>query len=349
MINMTKTPLLDLTFEEFETWIIDNGYKKFAAKQVYVWIFKHKVYKFSEMTNISRKLRQHLEDDFTLFTIIEEKRLVSEDGTTKFVLQAHDNKKIECVMIFDSARRTLCISSQIGCALECDFCLTGKSGFGRNLSMSEILEQILWMFREDMDPTNIVFMGMGEPLLNLDNLSRALDTLFRKEAFVFSKRKTTISTVGIPSQMLELDRRFPHLSWAISLHSPFDAERDKLMPINKKYPLSELIDTMKQIDLKKRQYFTIEYIMIHDLNVDRRHANELVRIMHGVKFKVNLIPYNNNPYCDYESATSEEMEEFHAQLKRKRIVANLRKSKGSDILAACGQLAREKQLKKDNE
>ncbi len=341
---MNKTPLLDLTFEEFETWIIDNGYKKFAAKQVYVWIFKHKVYEFHEMTNISKKLRQQLEDDFVLFTISESERLVSEDGTTKFALETHDNKKVECVMIFDGDRRTLCISSQIGCVLGCDFCLTGKSGFERNLSMSEILEQVLWMFKEDMDPTNIVFMGMGEPLLNLENLSRALDTLFRKEAFVFSKRKTTISTAGLPSQMLELDRRFPHLSWAISLHTPFDDERDILMPINKKYPLSELISAMKQIDLKKRQYFTIEYIMINNLNVDKRHANELVRIMHGVKFKVNLIPYNNNPFCDYTSATSEEMEEFHAQLKKKQIVANLRKSKGSDILAACGQLARKEHL-----
>ncbi|MFP4522423.1 MAG: 23S rRNA (adenine(2503)-C(2))-methyltransferase RlmN [Fibrobacterota bacterium] len=317
----------------------NNGFKPFAYSQILSWIFKHSTTDFNSMTNISKELRSYLSETRCLFTTEPVSQLQSEDGTIKFILKTTDGEYIESVLIFDRERTTLCISTQIGCPLRCAFCVTGASGFVRDLECHEIIEQILWAEKIVCRPTNLVFMGMGEPLLNFDGLVGALEIIFSEKALYYGKRKVTVSTCGITDKMLLLEKQFPGIRWAISLHSASDRVRNRLMPVNRRYNLSELVQTMRSIKMKKGMTFTIEYILLKEINTSVKDADLLVSLLHGLRYKVNLIVYNENPFCDFRKPDPDEVILFQKRLTEKGVVAKIRKSKGEDINAACGQLA----------
>ncbi|MCK9224255.1 MAG: 23S rRNA (adenine(2503)-C(2))-methyltransferase RlmN [Candidatus Muirbacterium halophilum] len=339
---MKKQSILDMSYEDLTELLISEGFKKFNSKQIFAWIYKKNTYDFNDMTDLSKQLRSYLIENFVILTSEIKILKKSEDGTIKFLLEYDDNEKIETVIIFHNDRTTLCVSSQIGCPLNCSFCVTGSTGYKRNLRAGEIIEQILHSNILGYFPTNIVFMGMGEPLLNLDNLTNSLKTIFSKDGLEYSLRKVTVSTSGLCDEMLELEKKFDYISWAISLHAPNNEIRNQIMPINKKYPLEKLVDVLKKLKLKYGRKLTIEYILIEDVNCEKRHALKLIELLKSVKYKINLIVYNENPYKDYKKPDMDKILEFQNTLIKAGIVCKIRKSKGEDISAACGQLACEK-------
>jgi 23S rRNA (adenine2503-C2)-methyltransferase len=339
---MKRQSILDMTYEKLTELLINEGFKKFNSKQIFSWIYKKNVFDFESMTDLSKALRSFLIERFDILTSEVNIIKQSNDGTVKFLVEYEDNEKVETVIIFDKDRVTLCVSSQIGCPLNCGFCVTGSTGFNRDLRTGEIIEQILQSKILGHIPTNIVFMGMGEPLLNIDNVSESLEILFSKEGMNYSSRKVTISTSGLYDRMIELEKRFDYISWAISLHAPDNEIRNSLMPVNKKYPLEKLVEVMKTLKLKHGRKLTIEYILIEGVNCEKKHALKLIQLLKGIKYKINLIVYNENPYKDYKKPDDEKVLEFQNTLVKAGIICKLRKSKGEDISAACGQLACEK-------
>ena len=338
-----KPNLLDLTFTELEHFCSGLGEAPFRARQLWQWLWQKRERDFFRMTNIPSGLRAHLAGTAQIVWPDAETIQCSQDGTIKFLLALVDGRHVETVLIPEKDHFTLCLSSQVGCALGCTFCATGRMGFVRNLSMAEILGQILVAqeylagLPSDLALRNLVFMGMGEPLLNWVNLHRALEALHHPMGLDFSKRRITVSTVGLPGRLGELGAA-GSASLAVSLHAPTQELRARIMPRAARFPLDDLIAELKAYPLQPRQKITIEYVLLGGVNDDLSHARELVRLLNKVKAKVNLIPFHPSPQLPYAAPETSRVLAFENLLKAKGLPATLRKSKGQDISAACGQL-----------
>ncbi|MCL4469678.1 MAG: 23S rRNA (adenine(2503)-C(2))-methyltransferase RlmN [Gammaproteobacteria bacterium] len=338
--------LLDFDQEKLAVFFAENGEKPFRAKQLLRWIHQFGENDFSRMSDLSKVLREKL----GRLAVIEPPRLIqeqiSDDGTRKWLLDVGTGQGVETVFIPEGDRGTLCVSSQVGCALECSFCSTGRQGFNRNLSVAEIIGQLWWANkalgatpRNERVISNVVLMGMGEPLLNFDNTVTALRLMLDDNAYGLSRRRVTVSTSGIIPAMDRLRVQCP-VALAVSLHAPNDALRDVLVPINKKYPLRDLMAAcLRYVEDAPRDFITFEYVMLDGVNDTPAHARELVALVRDVPCKFNLIPFNPFPQSQYRRSPVETIRRFGAILIEAGRVVTTRKTRGDDIDAACGQLA----------
>jgi 23S rRNA (adenine2503-C2)-methyltransferase len=271
---------------------------------------------------------------------MREKVLTDKDGTRKLLFRLLDGERIESVLIDEERRLTLCVSSQVGCALGCRFCLTGEQGYRRNLSAGEIVDQIC-AARRELGPeeriTNLVFMGMGEPLANLQQVAKALEIITSDHGLNFSTRKVTLSTVGLVPEMLELSRLFP-IKLAVSLHAADNETRARIMPINRRYPLEELLEACRQLELPRRQRITFEYLLLAGVNDSAADAHKLAKLLKGLRAKINLIPFNEYPGSPFKRPAPNRIEDFQKILQEEHYTATVRQSRGAGIMAACGQL-----------
>jgi 23S rRNA (adenine2503-C2)-methyltransferase len=330
---------LDLT--ELESAFASRGLERFRARQVFAWLYKRGVTELEAMTDLPRELRATLAADCTIATPTIASREKSVDGTEKFLLRLADGRHIESVFIPDTPAMTFCISTQVGCAMACAFCLTGKMGLVRNLSAGEITGQVrvLAGALDLRDKTfNIVLMGMGEPLHNYDNVMKALRILADDHGFALSPRRVTLSTVGLLPALEKLanEEMMPNL--AISLHAPTDEQRGALVPINRKYGVADIIEACKRFPVRKRSRITFEYVMLAGVNDSPADARKLAKLLAGVKAKVNLIPLNAAAGIPFERPADEVVDAFARVLADRDVTVSVRKSRGRDIRAACGQL-----------
>jgi 23S rRNA (adenine2503-C2)-methyltransferase len=346
LTEQAKVNLLDLSRQELEAFFVDMGEKAFRASQVMQWIYQFGVEDFSLMSNLSKALRVELSEIAEIRAPEIAVEQVSDDGTCKWLLRLDDGNCIETVFIPESGRGTLCISSQVGCALDCSFCATAQQGFNRNLTTAEIIGQ-LWIAAKQLNNhpttnrvvTNVVLMGMGEPLLNFENVIKAMDLMMDDFSYCLSKRRVTLSTAGVIPAMDRL-KEVSDVSLAVSLHAPNDELRNKLVPLNNKYPVRDLIEACKRYASgETRRKITFEYIMLDGVNDSIKHAKELIRLLEGVPAKVNLIPFNPFKNGQYSRSSSDVIDRFRDKLQSSGIVTITRKTRGDDIDAACGQLA----------
>jgi len=326
-------------FEELKDLLKSKGYPVYLSKQIFDWLYKKRVEDFEEMTNISKDIRRFLRDNFCFSELELINRQKSKDKTEKFLFKLEDESLIEAVLIPEGKRNSLCLSTQVGCKFNCKFCESGKKGFKRDLKISEIISQYIKV-SNTIKPkriTNIVFMGIGEPLDNFDNVLGAINILTKKEAIGLGRRKITISTCGLLPQIKKLADLKLGIKLAISLHSASDKMREKLMPINKKYPLTELKSALKYYSDRDNYPISFEYVLLGKTNTSLSDAESLAKFLGGIKAKVNLIPYNG---CDsrYTIAEKEKIDIFCQILKKRGIFFTVRKGRGQDIEAACGQL-----------
>jgi len=346
LASVSKVNLLGFDRKALQDLFISLGEKSFRADQVFKWIHFQGILAFDKMTNISKQLQQYLSahTHITVPEVIYDH--ATEDGTRKWLLKLADGNCIETVFIPENNRGTLCISSQVGCVLNCDFCSTGKQGFNRNLSTAEILAQLWLAVRylsannglHDHQITNVVMMGMGEPLLNLENLLPALNVMQDDFAYGLSKRRVTVSTAGVIPMLYEL-RQKSDVALAISLHAPTDELRNQLVPINKKYPLKELMAACKTyFQDNKRRTVMIEYVMLAGINDSLHHAKQLIKLLNNMKVKVNLIPFNPFPQTTYQCSDIITIQNFRDRLLAADIHTTIRKTRGQKMNAACGQL-----------
>jgi 23S rRNA (adenine2503-C2)-methyltransferase len=339
---MARGPdLVELERPALETALHERGHERFRARQLYGWIYKRGVTDLEAMTDLPRELRATLTRDFTLSTPAIARRESSADGTQKFLLRLADDRHIEAVFIPDTPAMTFCISTQVGCAMACAFCLTGKMGLTRNLTAGEIVGQVrvlagaLFLLET---PFNIVLMGMGEPLHNYDETMKALRILCDPDGLAMPPRRITLSTVGLLPQLERLGREPIMPNLAISLHAPTDMQRGELVPVNKKYGVQEVIDACKRFPLKKRRRITFEYVLLSGVNDRPEDARRLARLLQGVKAKVNLIPLNAAAGIPFDRPSDAAVDEFARIVADHDVVVSVRKSRGRDIRAACGQL-----------
>ena len=341
--------LLGLDKKAMQDFFASVGEKPYRADQVLKWIHFNGVTDFQAMTNLSKNLRQTLGEmaEISLPQVIFEK--AAADGTYKWLLRLYDGNCIETVYIPEKTRGTLCISSQVGCILNCDFCSTGKQGFNRNLSTAEIISQLWIAVRKlskmngihDHAVTNVVMMGMGEPLLNLDNVLPALSIMLEDFAYGLSKRRVTVSTAGVIPAMHQL-REASDVALAVSLHAPNDELRNQIVPLNKKYPLRELMDVCRDYFKDDgRRSITMEYVMLKGVNDTPEHARQLIKILSGVRAKMNLIPFNPFPHTTYQRSDNDVILHFRDILMKAGLNTTIRRTRGDDIDAACGQLVGE--------
>jgi len=332
-----KTDLRELTLEQLRAFLAGLGKEGFRAKQLMRWMYCRGVSDFSCMTDLSKEFRAELEQRATISNWHPETVETSIDGTRKYLFRLADGETIESVRIpMEGGRATLCISTQVGCAMGCRFCLTGCFGLTRNLTPGEIVNQVC-AAQTDGKVNNIVMMGMGEPLHNLENVITALRILYAEEGLDFGPRRVTLSTSGLVPQMLELGSRV-RVGLAVSLNATTDEVRDRIMPINQTYPLAELMRACRAFPLQSRDRITFEYILIRGVNDSLRDAKRLVGLLHGIQAKVNLIAYNEHYGSEFKSPTERDIEAFQRILLHSGMVAVRRASKGRDISAACGQL-----------
>lgn len=337
----SKVNLLDLSPEKIQLFLISIGAKNFTCEQIMKWIYNHNCYNFNNMLNISKNIRNKLNQTAYVHISKFSEEQVSFDGTIKWIT-CLNNQKIETVYIPEKKRATLCISSQIGCILKCDFCATGKQGFNRNLTVSEIVSQIFQAKKKlkNTKLTNIVFMGMGEPLLNFNNVITALKIILNKNGFGLSKRRVTLSTAGIVPAIDKLSQNID-VNLAISLHASNDEIRDLIMPINKKYNIKSLLNAVSrylQNSRANRNGVTIEYVMLQNVNDSMSNAIELAYILKNIPSKINLIPWNALKDANFISSTVKTINIFANILRSKGFNTTIRKNRGKDINAACGQL-----------
>ncbi len=333
---MEKKDLKNFTLAGLEAYISGLGKERFRAKQIFKWLYQMDATGFSQMTNVSKEFRSALEESAVISNLEPEVVEASQDGTRKYLFRLEDGAAVESVLIPDEGRNTLCISSQVGCAMGCAFCLTGSFGLSRNLSTAEIVNQVCAVKR-DQPVRNIVFMGMGEPLANLSAVIPAVQILTDPDGFQFSTRKVTVSTCGLVPEMAELGRGVT-VNLALSLNATTDEVRSQIMPVNRRYPLQQLLAACKAFPLPSRRWITIEYVLIRYLNDTLEDAKRLVRLISNIPSKVNLIPFNEHAGCAFRSPTQEAIDRFHKYLLDKNVTVITRSSRGSDISAACGQL-----------
>ena len=344
--------LLDLDLEGLTAWFAELGEKPFRARQVFHWVHQAGVADFAQMTDIAKSLREKLQQQAVVAAPAVNYAHTSADGTRKWLFDAGVGNGIETVFIPEDDRGTLCVSSQVGCALECTFCSTGRQGFNRNLTVAEIIGQ-LWVAQHSLKTvpnrttgeiaerpvSNVVMMGMGEPLLNYDQVLGALRLMLDDNAYGLSRRRVTVSTSGVVPMMDRLAHDCP-VALAVSLHAPNDALRDRLVPLNRKHPLSELLAACNRyLEHAPRDFITFEYIMLDGVNDGDQHARELITIAEQVRCKFNLIPFNPFPQSGLKRSPAPRVRLFAQRLMDAGIVTTVRKTRGDDIAAACGQLA----------
>jgi 23S rRNA (adenine2503-C2)-methyltransferase len=340
----TRTDIAESELRELEQALADLGSPRFHARQIFQWVHKRGVTDFEAMSDLSRELRAQLAETMALTSPAVVRTERSTDGTTKFLLRLADGRHIESVFIPDTPSNTFCLSTQVGCAMRCAFCLTGKMGIDRNLTAGEIVGQVRVLARElNMLEArfNIVLMGMGEPLHNYDATMKALRILADEHGLAVSPRRVTLSTVGVlPAlERLATEPLMPNL--AISLHATTEAQRDLLVPINRKYGIEELLGVCRRFPLKRRERITFEYVMLKDVNDGPADAGRLVRLLNGIKAKVNLLPLNEAAGIPFERPSDEAVNRFARILAERGVTVSVRKSRGRDIRAACGQLITE--------
>ena len=344
MSTHTRIDIAETERHDLEETLEGLGYPRFHARQIFQWVYRRGVTDFALMSDLGRDLRTQLDATCVITTPLVERQERSEDGTTKLLLRLADGRHIESVYIPDTPAQTFCISTQVGCAMKCAFCLTGKMGIDRNLSAGEIAGQVRVLARELglLDTRfNIVLMGMGEPLHNYEATMKALRILADEHGFAVPGRRMTLSTVGVlPAlERLATEPLMPNL--AISLHSTTEEQRDRLVPINRKYGLKELLDACRSFPLKRRERITFEYVMLQDVNDTPEDARRLVRLLHGIKGKVNLLPLNEAAGIPFDRPSDERVNTFARILSEHGVTVSVRKSRGRDIRAACGQLITE--------
>jgi len=346
--EVEKVNLLGKTREQMEEFFLGLGEKKYRAHQMLKWIYIHQVDSFDQMTDVGKKLRDKLNEiaEIRAPEILHEG--ISRDGTRKWVFKVDGGGAVETVFIPDGRRGTLCVSSQVGCSVDCSFCSTGKQGFQRDLSSAEIIGQV-WLASRSFGPrknlgehpvTNVVMMGMGEPLLNFANVVSAMKLMKEDLAYGISKKRITLSTSGVVPMIDKLSDELD-VSLAISLHAPNDELRNVLVPLNRKYPLAELLAACRRYSQKiphKHKSITMEYVMLKGINDQPEHARQLVKLMKNLPVKVNLIPFNPFPHAGYERSEHRDILAFHKYLNDNGLLTTVRTTRGDDIDAACGQL-----------
>lgn len=333
---MTKSDLKNFSLNELEQFLSGKGKERFRATQIFKWMYQFGALSFDEMTNLSKDLRAELQATAYISSMDHSAVEVGTDGTRKYLFTLEDGDSVESVLIPDEGRNTLCISTQVGCAMKCEFCLTGTFKFRRNLSTAEIINQICAVKRE-FEVRNIVFMGMGEPLQNLDNVVRSIEIMLEGNGLHLSNRRITVSTCGLVPEMAELGSRVT-CNLAVSLNATTDELRDRMMPINRKYPLEELLRGCREFPLPSRRKLTFEYVMIGGVNDSLEDAKRLLKLTSDIPNKVNLIPFNEHDGCEFRSPTREAVDAFHKYLIDRHVTVITRDSRGGDISAACGQL-----------
>jgi len=338
--------LINLNLQELENVLLSLDEKKFRAKQLFEWFYKKGIIDINSISSLSTELKNKILRNFKIkipqiFQVAESKS----DGSHKFLLKTYDKKLIESILMIKENKATICISCMIGCPLKCKFCATGSDlNFTRKLDHSEIIGQIIaiknYAIKNNITKniTNIVFMGMGEPLLNIENVSKAIETLLSPHGFAMSKSRITVSTAGIVDGLSNFINKYK-VKLAISLHFPTDELRSKFMSINKKYPLNALISEARKINLLKREFITIEYLMLDEINDTLDHAKQLVKLLSSLKTKINLIPYNPIKSFSAKSSTQKQIDLFAKYLRSKSVMVTVRKSMGTDISGGCGQFA----------
>ena len=344
-----KLYIKNFSLDELKSYLVENGEQKFRAKQIFNWMFYHFVDRFDEMENLPKSLREKLDDELSLFSLeVSEKQISKSTGTKKLLFTTHDDRNIEAVIIPEGERNTLCISTQVGCPLDCKFCATGLMGFKRNLNVAEIVDQYILASKEagDTPITNIVYMGMGEPLLNFENTIKSLELFTNEINTGISRNRITLSTSGIPHKIVELAESGLRVKLALSLHSPFEDIRSQIMPINKKYPLADTMAAVKKYTRLTKTRVTFEYVMLQNINDRDEDIRALRKLCSQVPSKINIIPFNSIAHMvpDGFSAslvptTREKISQFADKLKESNITVMLRETQGDDIAAACGQLA----------
>ena len=343
---MPKYPLLGMTLTELQSVTKDLGMPAFAAKQIASWLYDKKVTSIDEMTNLSLKHRELLKGEYDLGISAPVDEMRSVDGTVKYLYQVSDNHFVEAVYIPDEDRATLCVSSQVGCKMNCKFCMTGKQGFTASLTANQILNQIAALPERDK-LTNVVMMGMGEPLDNLDEVLKALHILTASYGYGWSPKRITLSSVGLRKGLQRfIEESECHL--AISLHSPFPSQRSELMPAERAFSIKEMVDLLKNYDFSKQRRLSFEYIVFKGVNDSLIYAKELLKLLRGLDCRVNLIRFHAIPGVDLEGAGMETMTSFRDYLTSHGLFTTIRASRGEDIFAACGMLSTAKQ-EKNNE
>lgn len=346
--SVSKVNLLNFDHQMMREYFASIGEKPFRADQIMKWIYHFGYDDFEQMTNLNKKLREKLSRNCVISAPEISEKQVSNDGTIKYALRLEGGQEVETVWIPENGRATLCVSSQVGCALECTFCSTAQQGFNRNLSVAEIIGQV-WRVANDIGATriagtrpitNIVMMGMGEPLLNMKNLIPALDTMLNDLGYGLSKRRVTVSTSGVVPALDMLKEKID-CALAISIHAPNNELRDELVPINKKYPLEDFLSAAgRYVDgSKANKQATIEYVMLDHVNDSTEHAHELARVLKDLPSKINLIPFNPYPGSPYKRSSNSRIDRFDKVLQTYGLTVITRRTRGDDIDAACGQLA----------
>lgn len=332
-----KEALFGKTLNELSALAIELGLPKFTGKQMAEWLYQKDVSSIEEMTNLSKKAREILSSKYEFGLVNSTKVQESVDGTKKYLFPTVQGKFIETAMIPDDDRKTVCVSSQVGCKMGCLFCMTGKQGFQGQLTAGEIVNQIR-NIPEWHEVTNIVYMGMGEPFDNLEEVLKSLEILTSEWGFAMSPRRITVSTIGIvPGMVTFLNQSEAHL--AVSMHTPFDDERQKLMPVQVAYPLEEVIREIKSWDFGRQRRISFEYIVFKGLNDSPRHVQELCKILNGIKCRINLIRFHPIPGTPLEGTDENTLQKFKDRLNDKGILTTIRASRGQDIYAACGLLS----------
>jgi 23S rRNA (adenine2503-C2)-methyltransferase len=339
--SSAKRDIRGLTLPDLENVIEEMGESKYRARQIAGWLYNRGVESFDAMSDVPASLREKLAERFTIGSVAAVFVSRSADSTRKLLLTLHDGEQIESVIIPAGERVTLCLSTQAGCAMGCEFCATAMMGLRRNLTAGEIVGQI-FAARNELDETkhltNYVFMGMGEPLANYPRLHDALTIMAADWGMSLSQRRITVSTVGIAPMMERLLADFPVVNLAVSFHAPADELRSRLVPLNRRYPLATLIDTCRRLPLRRRDRITFEYVMLKRVNDSPIHAAQLVKLLAPLCAKVNLIMFNPFDGAQFEPSDRDAVERFQAILRRGKITATIRESRGRDIAAACGQL-----------
>jgi 23S rRNA (adenine2503-C2)-methyltransferase len=338
-----------LAYEELQSRLRELGLKKFRIDQILKWIYSNGALSFDDMTNIAKPERSLLSSLFYISTPTIVKTEVSRDGTKKFLFELEDKHTIESVLIPDEDRMTLCISSQVGCRLACRFCLTGSGGFLRDLKAFEIIDQaqeVLRMLRREgaRDITNIVLMGMGEPLANFEEVVKAIQIITSNSGLGISSRRVTLSTAGLVPEIAALAKTGAKVNLAVSLNATTDEARDRIMPVNKRYPIKALLAACRRFPLDPRRRITFEYVMLNSVNDTEDDARRLARLLKGIHCKINLIPFNPFPGSEFKRPDDTVVRRFQKILLDHHYTAPVRESRGSDISAACGQLREQKTI-----
>ncbi|MFC1510172.1 23S rRNA (adenine(2503)-C(2))-methyltransferase RlmN [Candidatus Omnitrophota bacterium] len=339
---MNKSDIRNLSYDDLVCYLKSSGLSAFRADQIFKWLYQATACSFDEMQNLSKEFRSQLSRDFTFEPLKVIKKVVSDDGTVKVLFELEDKERIETVLIPSPKRATVCLSTQVGCKYGCKFCASGVSGFKRNLTVAEILGQVLYVKRlceEDQRAlTNVVFMGVGEPFDNYENLMKAIGVINHHKGCHIAARRITISTCGLIDGIKKLAGAGKQCELSVSLHAADDALRDQIMPVNKKYPLAMLMKTLRAYCKETNRQVTFEYLCIKDVTCTIKAARQLSKLLKGLLCKVNLIVYNQIEEFDFKAPSRREVNEFRQELTSRGIIVTLRQSRGVDIDAACGQL-----------